>query len=190
MNTALDHTFGRLYQNCIRQFRNRTYLEPKCSSEPLIHSLWKITGYPRGDSMIFKISWAADPSRSGTVWFRSGMVPSCHINYQKFGEFMFGKIITKKLIFTSNFSSVLFRHRRTRQTWLVILRLRTTFYWNHVVTHRQEWAARKLRSHFISPDILWSKSSIDELLDFKRRYLTTGFNKINRRWLTKWHKDA
>ena len=24
MNTALDHTFGRLYQNCIRQFRNRT----------------------------------------------------------------------------------------------------------------------------------------------------------------------
>ena len=46
--------------------------------------------------MIFKISWAADLSRSGTVWFRSGMVPSCHINYQKFGEFIFGKIITKK----------------------------------------------------------------------------------------------
>ena len=34
--------------------------------------------------MIFKISWAADPSRSETVWFRSGMVPSCHMNYQKF----------------------------------------------------------------------------------------------------------
>ena len=62
--------------------------------------------------MIFKISWAADPSRSGTVWFRLGMVPSCHINYQKFGEFMFGKIITKKMIFTSNLSSVLFRHTR------------------------------------------------------------------------------
>ena len=50
--------------------------------------------------MIFKISGAADPSRSGTVWFRSEMVPSCHINYQKFDEFMFGKIITKELIFT------------------------------------------------------------------------------------------
>ena len=35
------------------------------------------------------------PSRSGTVWFRSLMVPSCHINYQKFDEFMFGKITTK-----------------------------------------------------------------------------------------------
>ena len=48
--------------------------------------------------MIFKISWAADLSRSGTVWFRSGKVPSFHIpiNYQKFGEFMFGKIITKQ----------------------------------------------------------------------------------------------
>ena len=67
--------------------------------------------------MIFKISWAADLSRSGTVWLRSGMVPSCHINYQKFGEFMFGKIITKKLILTSNFSSVLFRHTRSRQTF-------------------------------------------------------------------------
>ena len=36
--------------------------------------------------MIFKISWAADLSRSETVWFRSGMVPSCHINCQKFGD--------------------------------------------------------------------------------------------------------
>ena len=43
---------------------------------------------PRGDSMICKISWAADPSWFGTVWFRSGMVPCCHINYQKSGEFM------------------------------------------------------------------------------------------------------
>ena len=70
-----------------------------------------------GDSMIFKISWAADPSRSGTTWYLSGMVPSCHINYQKFDEFMFGKITTKKLILTSNFSSVLFRHTRSRQTF-------------------------------------------------------------------------
>ena len=66
--------------------------------------------------MNFKISWATDPSRSGTVWFRSGMAPiSFWINFQKFGEFMFGKIITKKLIFTSNFSSVLFR--QTFDTW-------------------------------------------------------------------------
>ena len=36
------------------------------------------------------ISWAADPYRPGTVWFRSGMVLSCQINYQKFGESMFG----------------------------------------------------------------------------------------------------
>ena len=71
----------------------------------------------RGDSMIFKISWAADPSRSGTVRFQSGMGPSCHINYQKFGEFMFAKIIAIKLIFASNFSSVLFRHTRSRQTF-------------------------------------------------------------------------
>ena len=67
--------------------------------------------------MIFKILWATDPSRSETVWFRSGMVPSCHMNYQKFGEFMFGKIVTKKLVFTSNFSSVLFRHTRSRETF-------------------------------------------------------------------------
>ena len=46
--------------------------------------------------MMFKISLAADPSRSGTV--RPGMVPCCHINCQKFGEFMFDKIITKKMI--------------------------------------------------------------------------------------------
>ena len=67
--------------------------------------------------MILKISWAADPSRSETVWFRSGMVPSGHIDYQKFDEFMFSKIITKKLVLTSNFSSVLFRHTRIRQTF-------------------------------------------------------------------------
>ena len=67
--------------------------------------------------MIFKISWAADPSRSGSVWFRSGMVSSGHIDYQKFDEFMFSKIITKKLVLTSNFFSVLFRHTRRRQTF-------------------------------------------------------------------------
>ena len=54
---------------------------------------------------------------SVTVWFRSGMVPSRNINYQKFGELMFGKIVTKKLIFMSNFFSVLFRHTRSRQTF-------------------------------------------------------------------------
>ena len=32
--------------------------------------------YGRGDSMIFKISWAADLSRSGTVWFRSQIIES------------------------------------------------------------------------------------------------------------------
>ena len=67
-----------------------------------------------GDSMI---SWAADPYRPGTVWFRSGMVLSCQINYQKFGESMLGKIITKKLVFTFKFSSVLFGHARSRQTF-------------------------------------------------------------------------
>ena len=47
--------------------------------------------------MIFKISWAADPSQSGTMWFRLGMVPKCQINYQKFGESMFDEITRKKL---------------------------------------------------------------------------------------------
>ena len=54
------------------------------------HQFYSTKAYGRRDSMIFNISWAADPGRSGTVWVRSGMVPSCHINYQKFGEFMFG----------------------------------------------------------------------------------------------------
>jgi len=40
----------------------------------------RLTTQSRGDSMIFKNSWAADLSRSGTVCFRSGMVPICHIN--------------------------------------------------------------------------------------------------------------
>ena len=123
--------------------------------------------------------------RSGTVWVRTGMVPSCQIYYQKFGESIFGKTIRKNL-FSRSIS------HRSYSVTEGVAKLDSRFYdyWNHVVTHRQEWAARKLRSHFISPDILWSKSSIDELLDFKRRYLTTGFNKIYRRWLTKWHKDA
>ena len=46
-----------------------------------------------------------------------GFDRGCHINDQNFGEFMFGKIITQKLILTSNFSSVLFRHTRSRQTF-------------------------------------------------------------------------
>ena len=54
------------------------------------------TVYSRGDSMIFKISWATDPCWPGTVWFLSGMVPSCQINFQMFGKSIFGKIITKK----------------------------------------------------------------------------------------------
>ena len=56
---------------------------------------------------------------SGTMWFRSGMVPSCH---QKFGEFMFGKIITKKTDFDVQLligliRNKLFRHTRSRQTF-------------------------------------------------------------------------
>ena len=57
---------------------------PQCVVKVVCSNIMKV--YLRGDSMFFKISWAADPSRSGTVWFRSGMVPSCHINYQTFGE--------------------------------------------------------------------------------------------------------
>ena len=117
--------------------------------------------------MIFKISWAADPSRSGTVWFRSGMVPSCHINYQKFGEFMFGKIITKKLILTSNFSSVLFRgipsHKESPNFWHVISQLRTTLYCNHIVHDREGSAAHEILNHCISPTL----SSKLKRLNFK-----------------------
>ena len=72
-------------------------------------SLWSktLTRTPYlGEIQWFGISWAAVPWRPGNVWFRSGMVLSCSINYQKFGEFMFDEIITKKLVFTSNFSSV------------------------------------------------------------------------------------
>ena len=68
-----------------------------------------------GDSMVFKISWAAERWRPGTVWFRSVMVLSRKINYQEFGE-----IITKWFIFTFNFESVLFRKTKSRQifdTW-------------------------------------------------------------------------
>ena len=49
----------------------------------------------RGDSMILKISWAADPCVPGFVRLRSRMVLSCKINYQKYDESMFDKIITK-----------------------------------------------------------------------------------------------
>ena len=102
--------FGRHIYQISRVFH-------EVSSRLILHATPSNTVRPRRDSMIFKISWAADSSRSGTVWFRSGMIPSCHINCQKFGEFMFGKITTKKLILTSNFSSVLFRHTRSRQTF-------------------------------------------------------------------------
>ena len=67
-------------------------------------SSWTVQGGE--DSMILKISWAVDLCRSRNVWFQSGMVLCCQINYQKFGEFMFGEIITKKLVFTFNFSVV------------------------------------------------------------------------------------
>ena len=40
--------------------------------------------------MMFRISWAADPCRIGMVCFRLRMVLSCQINYQKFGESIFG----------------------------------------------------------------------------------------------------
>ena len=103
--------------------------------------------------MIFKISWAADHSLSGTV-FRSEMVPSCHINYQKFGEFMFGKILTKKLILTSIFSSVLLRHTRSRQTFDTRFHnFRTTLNWNHIVPDRQGSAAHETPNHWISHNI-------------------------------------
>ena len=78
------------------------------SSKTVSESSQKVAnkGQSRGDSMILKISWVADPSRSENVMSRSEMVHSCHINCQNFGEFIFGKIIAKKLVFTSNFSSV------------------------------------------------------------------------------------
>ena len=63
--------------------------------------------------MIFKISQVG-PEPCG---FDRGWSLVVSINYQKFGEFMFGKIVTKKLIFTPNFSSVLFRHTRSRQSF-------------------------------------------------------------------------
>ena len=37
------------------------------------------------------------------------MILTCNISNQKFDKFIFAKIKTKKLIFTFNFSSVLFR---------------------------------------------------------------------------------
>ena len=51
--------------------------------------------------MIFKIAWAADLCRSATVWFLS-VVLSCH----KFGESMFGKIITKTQIIESSLPQI------------------------------------------------------------------------------------
>ena len=70
--------------------------------------------------MIFKISWAADPCQPGTVWFRSGMVPSCQINYQKFDESMFGKIMrtnVTKLCECQNDDLIIYKKReRTPST--------------------------------------------------------------------------
>ena len=34
------------------------------------HTIWRMIHYCRGDSMIFRISWATDPFRSRTTWFR------------------------------------------------------------------------------------------------------------------------
>ena len=69
-----------------RGWKSISYLVPKLvivinmvhaddTSKVKHNSLCSI-GYARGDSMIFNISWAADPCRPGTVWFRSGMVSS------------------------------------------------------------------------------------------------------------------
>ena len=66
--------------------------------------------------MFFKISWAADPRRSGTVWFRSGMVPSCH-KLSKVWRVHVWQNYNEKMILTSNFSSVFFRYTRSRQTF-------------------------------------------------------------------------
>ena len=48
----------------------------------------------------FEISWAADSCRSWTVWLRVETFDwRCFTNYQKIGESIFAKIITKKLVF-------------------------------------------------------------------------------------------
>ena len=86
------------------------------------------------DSMILKISWTADSCRPGTVWFWSGMVLSCQINYQKFGESMFGEITTKKNSFhVQLFIGLIPSHKESPDFWHVISQLRTTLHWNHIV---------------------------------------------------------
>ena len=102
--------------------------------------------------MIFKKSWAADPSRSGTVWFRSRMVLSCHINYQNFGELMFGRILTKKTDFhVQLLIGFIPSHRESPNFWHVISKFRTTLYWNHIVPDRQGSAAHEISNHWIPP---------------------------------------
>ena len=72
-----------------------------------------------GDSMIFRISWAADPCRSETMWTRSRTVPNSEIKCQKSGDSMCGEF-RPKLVFTSNFESIYFRLTWTRQTFDIL----------------------------------------------------------------------
>ena len=67
------------------------------------------THQSRGDSMIFRVSRAAEPCRPRTMWLRQRTVPSCEIKCQKSGDSMFGEIRQKKLVLTSNFKSIQFR---------------------------------------------------------------------------------
>ena len=107
--------------------------------------------------MILQISWAVDLSRSGTVWFRSGMVPSCHINYQNFGEFMFGKIIRKNV---QLLIGLIPSNKESPNFWRVISQIRTTLYWNHIVPDRQGSAAHGIPIHWISPTLQWNTAKI------------------------------
>ena len=80
--------------------------ERKFSIVLLIVKQVSLRSLSRGVSMILKISWAADPCRPGTVWFRSELVPSCQINYQKFGESMFGESKFSRPIFYRSKSTI------------------------------------------------------------------------------------
>ena len=82
---------------------------------------------------------------------------SCWINYQKFGEFMFGEIITQKLVFTSIFSSVLFRHIRSRQTFAT---------WFHILGHPSIKTAQSLTGR----DYIETHIIIDEFFLWKIAY--------------------
>ena len=97
--------------------------------------------------MIFKISWAADPSRSETVWFRSRMVPSCSINYQKFGDFM-QNYNEKTDFYVQLFIGLIQSNKESPNFWHVISQLTTTLYWN-----QQGSAAHEIPNHWISPSL-------------------------------------